>query len=193
MAPRKLLDFWVVVFFLIALFLRRGSAENVNNYFPSFNFRNLTGLTREFTVPSSSSGAVIYNNPILFFDPEFKLLEFEARKAGFERRDRSLRASEGGYVRKWTIWDWESHIITSSNIPVSGSGDKHHRRLGLGLGIAGLAFFCVALLVFGYVSVTKWMEVRRQKSFKAEVVASLREFSYKELKYANEGFIPVGF
>ncbi|KAM1166843.1 hypothetical protein ACFX19_029476 [Malus domestica] len=157
MAPRKLLDFWVVVFFLIALFLRRGSAENVNNYFPSFNFRNLTGLIRELTVPSSSSGAVIYNNPIRFFDPESKLLEFEARKAGFERRYRSLRASEGG------------------------------------LGIAGPAFFCVALLVFGYVSVTKWMEVRRQKSFKAEVVASPRKFSYKELKYAKEGFIPVGF
>ncbi|KAM1039509.1 hypothetical protein ACFX2C_028909 [Malus domestica] len=109
MAPRKLLDFWVVVFFLIALFLRRGSAENVNNYFPSFNFRNLTGLTREVTVPSSSPGAVIYNNPIRFFDPESKLLEFEARKAGFERRYRSLRAAEGGYVRGFFGLDGREH------------------------------------------------------------------------------------
>ncbi|TQD72495.1 hypothetical protein C1H46_041968 [Malus baccata] len=65
MAPRKLLDFWVLIFFLIAFFISRGFAENVNFYFPYFNFRNLTflgdshiqngvvGLTRELIVPSS--------------------------------------------------------------------------------------------------------------------------------------------
>ncbi|KAM1039510.1 hypothetical protein ACFX2C_028910 [Malus domestica] len=31
--------------------------------------------------------------------------------------------------------------MVSPRIPLSGSGDKHHRRLGLGLGIAGPAFF----------------------------------------------------
>ncbi|KAB2604113.1 L-type lectin-domain containing receptor kinase S.7 [Pyrus ussuriensis x Pyrus communis] len=344
MAPRKLLVFWVVVFFLIALFLRRGSAENVNFYFPTFNFRNLTflgdshirngvvGLTRELTVPSSSAGAVIYNNPIRFFDPEsnitasfstkftfsianvnpssygtacrfssrrttgcsaapaaiwnkFVAIEFDTKldlhfndpndhhvgldieslnsiktadpilqgvdlKSGssittwidYKNDQEKLKvylsysnfkpekpvlsvdidlsehlkevmfvgfsASTEGSTEKHLVENWSFHtfgfvakrpklqphnvsdtyVVVSPRIPVSGSGDKHHRRLGLGLGIAGPAFFCVALLVFGYVSVTKWMEVRRQKSFKAEVVAGPREFSYKELKSATGRF-----
>ncbi|KAM1494333.1 hypothetical protein EV2_029696 [Malus domestica] len=354
MAPRMLLVFWVVVFFLIALFLRRGSAENVNFYFPSFNFRNLTflgdshirngvvGLTRELTVPSSSAGAVIYNNPIRFFDPEsnitasfstkftfsianvnpssngdgmsfflspdnrmlgspggylglvnssqvtknkFVAIEFDTKldlhfndpndnhvgldieslnsiktadpilqgvdlKSGssittwidYKNDQEKLKvyisysnfkpekpvlsvdidlsehlkevmfvgfsASTEGSTEKHLVANWSFHtfgfvakrpklqphnvsdtyVVVSPRIPVSGSGDKHHKRLGLVLGIAGPAFFCVALLVFGYVSVMKWMKVRRQKSFKAEVVAGPREFSFKELKSATGGF-----
>lgn len=58
------------------------SSQNVNLEFPLFSLRNLTllgdsylrdgvvGLTRELEVPSSSSGSVIYNEPIAFFDPE---------------------------------------------------------------------------------------------------------------------------
>ncbi|KAJ6314481.1 hypothetical protein OIU78_018040 [Salix suchowensis] len=58
------------------------SSRNVSLDFPSFNLRNLTllgdsylrngviGLTRDVTVPSSSSGTAIYSNPIPFFDQE---------------------------------------------------------------------------------------------------------------------------
>lgn len=58
------------------------SSQNVNLEFPLFSLRNLTllgdsylrdgvvGLTRELEVPSSSSGSVIYKEPIAFFDPE---------------------------------------------------------------------------------------------------------------------------
>ncbi|KAL5974366.1 hypothetical protein ACLOJK_031030 [Asimina triloba] len=57
------------------------SAKNQSFEFPSFTFRNVTllgdsylrdgavGLTQQTGVPSSSSGTVIYNSPILFFDP----------------------------------------------------------------------------------------------------------------------------
>ncbi|XP_010483054.1 PREDICTED: probable L-type lectin-domain containing receptor kinase S.7 [Camelina sativa] len=58
------------------------SSENVNFAFKSFTIRNLTflgdshlrngvvGLTRELGVPDTSSGTVIYNAPIRFYDPE---------------------------------------------------------------------------------------------------------------------------
>lgn len=58
------------------------SSENVSLDFPFFSIRNLTllgdsfirkgivGLTRELGVPSSSSGSVIYNCPVAFFDQE---------------------------------------------------------------------------------------------------------------------------
>ncbi|KAK9941211.1 hypothetical protein M0R45_017830 [Rubus argutus] len=84
----------------------------------------------------------------------------------------------------------DTYVIVSPRLPASNSGNKGHKRLGLGLGIAGPAFFCVALAVFGYVSVRKWRAVRRVKSFKAEVLAGPREFSYRELKTATGGFHP---
>ncbi|KAJ4829055.1 putative L-type lectin-domain containing receptor kinase S.7 [Turnera subulata] len=81
----------------------------------------------------------------------------------------------------------DSSVITPV-IPISSSGDKPHKRLGLGLGIAGPAFFCAFLVVFGYVSVKKWKKIKTFKSFKAEIVTGPREFSYKELSAATRGF-----
>ncbi|CAL2262900.1 unnamed protein product [Prunus armeniaca] len=356
MAPRKLLVLWFVFMSLFFFFTDPpfASAENVNFDFPSFNFRNLTflgdshirngvvGLTRELTVPSSSAGTVIYNNPIKFFDPEanitasfstrfsfsitnvnpssygdgmsfflspsnrilgspggylglvnssqltknkFVAVEFDTRldlhfndpndnhvgldiesltsiktadpilqdvefKSGnsitawvdYKNDQERLKvylsyssfkpgkpalsvdidlsdylkevmyvgfsASTEGSTEVHLIENWSFHtfgfvptrprlqphnvsdtyVVVSPTIPVSGSTNKHHKRLGLGLGIAGPAFFCVALAVFGYVSVSKWKNMRRQKSFKAEVIAGPREFGYKELKSATGGF-----
>lgn len=48
--------------------------------------------------------------------------------------------------------------------------------------------FCVALTVFGYMSVKKWKGIRTEKSFKAALLTSPREFSYRELKSATRGF-----
>ncbi|XP_074358859.1 putative L-type lectin-domain containing receptor kinase S.7 [Apium graveolens] len=69
---------------------------------------------------------------------------------------------------------------------VSGSGSKHHKRLGWGLGIAGPALFCVFVGLFGYLFVKKWKGMRMDKSFEAEL--GPRQFSYKELKAATKGF-----
>lgn len=82
----------------------------------------------------------------------------------------------------------DSSVTVSPRIPVSDSSNKHPKRLALGLGIAGPAFFCVALVLFGYVSLRKWRSLRTQKSFKAEVLAGPREFTYRELKLATKGF-----
>ncbi|CAN6693360.1 unnamed protein product [Malus baccata var. baccata] len=322
-SPRKLLVFWVDVFFLVILFLRRGSAENVNFYFPSLNFRNLTflgdshirngvvGLTRELTVPSSSAGfafSIANVNPssngegISFFlsldnwtlgslggylglvnswqltknkfvavgfdtkldlhfddpndnhigldieslnsiktaDPISQGIDFKGGNSitawiDYKNDQENLKvymsysnfkpekpvlsvdvdlsehlkevmfvgfssSKEGSteiqLVENWSFHTFgfvakmprlQPHNVSDNYVAVRPrilvSWDKHHR-------IAGPAFFCVALVVFGYVSVMKWMEVRKQKSFKAEVVAGPREFSYKELKSATGGFHP---
>ncbi|GMY30947.1 probable L-type lectin-domain containing receptor kinase S.7 [Fagus crenata] len=82
----------------------------------------------------------------------------------------------------------DNTVTVMPRIPVSNSGNTHHNRIGFGLGIAGPAFFCVVLTVFGYISVRKWRGRRTQISFKAELLAGPREFSYKELNTATRGF-----
>ncbi|KAK8318169.1 hypothetical protein V6Z11_A13G154700 [Gossypium hirsutum] len=81
-----------------------------------------------------------------------------------------------------------SSVTVPSVVPASNSTNRHHKRLGLGLGIAGPAFFFVVLAVFGYVSVKKWKDMRIEKNLKAEILAGPREFSYKELYAATRGF-----
>ncbi|XP_050370142.1 probable L-type lectin-domain containing receptor kinase S.7 [Argentina anserina] len=83
----------------------------------------------------------------------------------------------------------DTYVIVSPRLPAPDSGDGR-RRMGLGLGIGMPAVFCVALAVFGVLSVRKWREMRRVKSFKAEVVAGPRQFGYRELKAATGGFHP---
>lgn len=77
-------------------------------------------------------------------------------------------------------------IVTPEN-PESGSKNRR-KRIGLGFGIAGPAFCCAVLVVFGYFSLKKWKGIKKQKSFKAEIVTGPREFSYKELKTATKDF-----
>ncbi|KAL3508361.1 hypothetical protein ACH5RR_027762 [Cinchona calisaya] len=82
----------------------------------------------------------------------------------------------------------ENIVPLNPPIPVSDSGNKHHRRLGLGFGIAGPAFFCAVLVAFGWISVKKWKENKTEKNLKAELVTGPRQFSYQELKTATRGF-----
>ncbi|RAL41044.1 hypothetical protein DM860_008742 [Cuscuta australis] len=77
MLPRKLLTFSLFIFFFFFSISHCFIFD-----FPSFSLRNLTllgdsylrngvvGLTRELGVPASSSGSVIYNNPVRFLDQE---------------------------------------------------------------------------------------------------------------------------
>ncbi|KAJ4725292.1 putative Kinase [Melia azedarach] len=82
----------------------------------------------------------------------------------------------------------DSSVTVEPNFPVSNSTNKHHNKVGLGLGIAGPAFFCVVLVVFGYISFKKLKGMRTGICLRAELVAGPREFSYKELHSATRGF-----
>ncbi|KAK8527093.1 hypothetical protein V6N12_054319 [Hibiscus sabdariffa] len=82
----------------------------------------------------------------------------------------------------------DSSVTEILELPVSNSTKKHHNRLGLGIGIAGPAFFFVVLAVFGYVSVKKWKDMRVEMGLKAEILTGPREFSYRELYAATRGF-----
>ncbi|XP_062078882.1 probable L-type lectin-domain containing receptor kinase S.7 [Humulus lupulus] len=82
-----------------------------------------------------------------------------------------------------------SVTVITPMIPEGDSSSNHHKKLGLGLGIAGPAFFFVALVVFGYMSVRKLKSIRTQKSFiNHDLLTSPREFTYRELKSATKGF-----
>ncbi|KAF8414271.1 hypothetical protein HHK36_002272 [Tetracentron sinense] len=352
--PRKLLVFLSFFFFLECLILPTTLAGNLKFDFPSFTLRNLTllgdsylrngvvGLTRELGVPSSSSGSVICNTPITFFDPEtnitasfstrfsFSINNINPNSYGdgltfFLSPDNQTLGSPGGYlglvnssqltknkfvaveidtrldshfddpnehhvgldidslnsiktadptlrgidlksgnlITAWIdykndqknlnvsmsyssfkpakpilsvkidlssylkefmyvgfsastegstelhlIEDWsfqtfgfrparprfhphnvsDNSVTVTPVIPVSNSTNKHHNNLGLGLVIAGPAFFCIVFVVFGWVSVKKWKETKTDKSFKPELLTGPREFSYKELKSATKGF-----
>lgn len=70
----------------------------------------------------------------------------------------------------------------------NNSSSKHDKRLGLGIAIAGPAFFCVVLVSLGCISVRKWRNSSTQKRVKTELMACPKEFSYKELKVATKGF-----
>ncbi|XP_073272139.1 probable L-type lectin-domain containing receptor kinase S.7 [Primulina huaijiensis] len=73
-------------------------------------------------------------------------------------------------------------------IPVSDSVNRHHKRIGLGLGIGFPAFFCAILVVFGLFSLKRWEGVKSEKILKSELVTGPRQFNYKELKSATKGF-----
>ncbi|KAI4388587.1 hypothetical protein MLD38_000901 [Melastoma candidum] len=82
----------------------------------------------------------------------------------------------------------DSYVTDHPPIPLPGSDNKHRRKLGLAFGIAGPAFFCAALSVFGFLTIRKWKRIKRANCFKPEVLAGPREFSYKELNLATRGF-----
>ncbi|KAE8693563.1 putative L-type lectin-domain containing receptor kinase S.7 [Hibiscus syriacus] len=312
MLPRNLLVFLLFLLYLLFTFDSPFliSAETTSFNFPFFTVRNLTllgdshlkngviGLTRETDVRSSSSGSLIYNYPIRFFDQESNITASFSTTFSFsiscddlssygdgltfflspdnqtlgspvEAADALLQdidLKRGNFITAWivynndlrvlnvflsystvkpptpllsvdidlygylkkyvfigfsastegstaihTIENWsfktfdflpvrpKSHphnvsgssvtsVTITSIVPASNTPNKHHRRLGLGLGIAGPAFFFVVLAVFGYVSVKKWKDTRVQKNLKAEILAGPREFSYKELYAATRGF-----
>ncbi|XP_031280089.1 probable L-type lectin-domain containing receptor kinase S.7 [Pistacia vera] len=355
MPPRKFLDFFMLLFFFLNfLSFNLVLAINVSFNFPSLTLRNLTllgdaylrngviGLTRELGVPSSSSGTLVYNNPVTFFDQEtnssasfntkftFSINNVNPGSYGdglafFISPDDQILGSPGGYLglvnssqltenkfvaiefdtrldahfndpnenhvgldinslnsiktadpilqgidlksgNLTTVWidykndlrvlqvfmsysiskpekpvlrvdidlseylkevmyvgfsastegSTELHLIqnwsfktfgfqpvrprshphnvsdnsvnTVPNLPISNSTSKHHNKVGLGLGIAGPAFFCVALAVFGYITVKKWRGMRPGMCLKAELVPGPKEFNYKDLHSATRGF-----
>ncbi|KAK9057223.1 hypothetical protein SSX86_024590 [Deinandra increscens subsp. villosa] len=65
---------------------------------------------------------------------------------------------------------------------------KHHKKIGLAIGVLGPVFFCSVLVVFGYVSFKKWRESKTDMNIQAELLTGPKQFSYKELKAATNGF-----
>lgn len=140
-------------------------------------------------------------DPLLTVDIDLSEYLKEMRYAGFSASTEG--STELHLIQSWSFQTFgflparpnshphnvsDSSVTNKPPISVPESESKHHKRLGLGLGIAGPAFFCVALAVFGYITVKKWRDVKTEKSFKAEVFAGPREFGYKELKTATKGF-----
>ncbi|KAK9133984.1 hypothetical protein Scep_013512 [Stephania cephalantha] len=75
-------------------------------------------------------------------------------------------------------------------IPMGNSGNASRKKLALGLGIAGPAFFFVALSVFGWVSVRrcKKFHTAQLQDFSPEFLKGPKEFQYVDLKTATRGF-----
>lgn len=71
---------------------------------------------------------------------------------------------------------------------VSGNGNRRHKKIGLVIGVLGPLFFCSVLIVFGYISVKKWRESKTDMNIQAELLTGPKQFSYKELKAATNGF-----
>ncbi|GAV68824.1 Pkinase domain-containing protein/Lectin_legB domain-containing protein, partial [Cephalotus follicularis] len=141
-------------------------------------------------------------NPLLIVDVDLSGSLQEVMYVGFAASTEG--STELHLIQNWSFQTFgfhpvrprsRPHNVSDSSVtgipdfPISNSNNKHHNKVGLGLGIAGPAFFCVALAVFGYVSVRKWKGMRHdKKSLKAELVTGPKAFRYKELKLATRGF-----
>ncbi|KAI3969469.1 hypothetical protein MKX01_020030 [Papaver californicum] len=119
------------LFFLSFIFLGFSlfSSENVSFNFSSFSFQNLTllgdsyprngilGLTQELGVPSSSSGSVLFNSPINFFDPKSEI------SASFSTRFSFLITN----INPGSFGDGLTFFISTDNLTIDCPG----RYLGL--------------------------------------------------------------
>ncbi|GAB2284776.1 hypothetical protein Dimus_019229 [Dionaea muscipula] len=97
--------------------------------------------------------------------------------------------------RSHNVSDSSVLVTPPRNQPSSDSGGNHRKKkkkmMVLGLGIAGPAAFCCALLlILAWVANKKMMVIKKQRSFKAEIVPGPKQFTYKELKAATRGFHP---
>ncbi|KAG6420855.1 hypothetical protein SASPL_117397 [Salvia splendens] len=81
----------------------------------------------------------------------------------------------------------DSTVPLNSPLPVSDSGRRSHKRVGLALGIGCPAFFSAILGVFVWFSIAKWRRIKAENDLKPEVMRP-RQFGYKELKSATRGF-----
>ncbi|KAI7758334.1 hypothetical protein M8C21_013695 [Ambrosia artemisiifolia] len=83
--------------------------------------------------------------------------------------------------------------VSTDMVPVRFPGRLNNNRkrnfgFGFGLEVSGSVFIFAGLVIFGYVSVKKWREMKTEMNIKAEVARNPREFSYKELKIATNNF-----
>ncbi|KAK1440261.1 hypothetical protein QVD17_06086 [Tagetes erecta] len=103
----------------------------------------------------------------------------------FGIRHSKPRISNPHNVTDNTVSNAKNPVI---EVPVSANHDKHRKKIGLVIGVLGPVFFCSVLIVFGYISVKKWRESKTDMNIQAELLTGPKQFSYKELKAATNGF-----
>ncbi|KAL0306251.1 UNVERIFIED_CONTAM: putative L-type lectin-domain containing receptor kinase S.7 [Sesamum radiatum] len=125
---------------------------------------------------------------------EFMFVGFSASTEG---------STELHYIKNWSFQTLgfrpvrprtHPHNVSDNSVPLKPATpfadprNRHHKRIALGLWISFPAFFCVVVLVIGWVSVKKRRSMQTGMSSEAELVTGPRQFSYKQLKSATEGF-----
>ncbi|CAN8301796.1 unnamed protein product [Cochlearia groenlandica] len=74
-------------------------------------------------------------------------------------------------------------------VAIPTSKRKRHRHdVAIGIGVSCPILFCLALFVFGYLTLKKLKGAKAEKELKTELITGLREFSYRELYAATKGF-----
>ncbi|KAL9319930.1 hypothetical protein ACSQ67_011769 [Phaseolus vulgaris] len=152
-----------------------------------------------YSSPASSKP----QNPVLSVDLDLYEYFKDGFYVGFSGS--TLGSTELIQLMSWSL-EFESNLyplingssspssVAVEGIPVSsnstkGSSNNRGKRFlfGLCVAIAGPAFFCVLLVVLGYVSFLKWRGLRNKKGFET-VGCCPKEFGYKEVKLATKGF-----
>ncbi|KAD3067320.1 hypothetical protein E3N88_35200 [Mikania micrantha] len=82
----------------------------------------------------------------------------------------------------------DNTVSKNPAIEVPTDAGNRHKKIGLAIGILGPVFFCSVLIVFGYISFKKWRETKTDMSIQAELLTGPKQFSYKDLKAATNGF-----
>ncbi|PWA43104.1 protein kinase-like domain, Concanavalin A-like lectin/glucanase domain protein [Artemisia annua] len=67
---------------------------------------------------------------------------------------------------------------------------KYSKKIGFGFEIGGPVFVFAGLVLFGYVSVKKWREIKNDTVIKNEFKRKPRQYRYRELKIATNDFHP---
>jgi len=156
----------------------------------------------ELFLNNSSPASSKPQNPVLSVDLDLYEYFKDSFYVGFSGSTQG--STELIQVMGWSL-EFESNLrplingssspsnVAVEGIPVSsnsteGSNNRGKRFLfGLCVAIAGPAFFCVVLVVLGYVSFLKWRGLRKKKGF-GTVGCCPKEFGYKEVKLATKGF-----
>lgn len=144
-------------------------------------------------------------NPLLDLDIDLSEFLQEVMYLGFSASTEG--STETHFVANWSFTSFgirhrsprisHPHNVTDNTIsknpaievPTDGNNhNKHHKKIGLAIGILGPVFFCSVLVVFGYISFKKWKDAKIEMSIQAELVTGPKQFSYKELKSATNGF-----
>nr|XP_010943363.1 probable L-type lectin-domain containing receptor kinase S.7 [Elaeis guineensis] len=74
-------------------------------------------------------------------------------------------------------------------MPITGPHSSSYNKLSLSLAVIGPVALCMAFVMFVWISVTKWMELKASKEgLKSELLRGPRKFSYRELSSATRGF-----
>ncbi|CAI9295444.1 unnamed protein product [Lactuca saligna] len=144
-------------------------------------------------------------NPLLDIDTDLSEYLQEVMYLGFSASTEG--STETHFIESWSFTSFgirhlnpritNPHNVTDNTVSKNPAIDvpndatnnnKHHKKMGLALGILGPVFFCAALVVFGYLSFKKWRGTKTDMNIQAELLTGPKQFSYRELKIATNGF-----